>query len=211
MSLIRSIADIEEGVAALALKEARFATIAAKGMPPLRRSPGGFATLIEIVVEQMISLKAAEAILHRLRRTFEPFDAELIHESPVEQLRELGLSLAKARSVKAIAQEIVEGMLNFNELEGLSDDEAHRRLTRLRGIGAWSADIYLLSALGRRDVWPSADVALRSAVQQVFELKKRPNVAMMDDLAEPWRPWRAVAARLLWTHYRRVRGLAQAG
>lgn len=207
MRLIRSIADIEEGVAALALKEARFAAIAAKGMPPLRRSPGGFATLIEIVVEQMISLKAAAAILHRLRRAFEPFQAEAIHESPVEQLMELGLSLAKARSVKAIAQEVVEGMLNFTELEQLDDDDAHRRLRKLRGIGAWSADIYLLSALGRRDVWPSADVALRSAAQGIFELTRRPDVRMMDDLAEPWRPWRAVAARLLWAHYRHVKGL----
>lgn len=210
MKLIRSMADMEEGIAALGLKEKRFAAIAATGMPTLRRSPGGFATLVEIVVEQMISLKAAAAIRNRLLKAFEPFEAKLIHDTPVERLMELGLSLAKARSIKAIAGEVVGGLLNFDELEQLGDDDAHRRLTRLHGIGAWSADIYLLSALGRRDAWPSADIALRSAMQEVFELASRPDRRMMDDLAEPWRPWRGVAARLLWTHYRRVRGLGEA-
>jgi DNA-3-methyladenine glycosylase II len=209
MRLINSIADVEEAVATLIVKEPRFGAVAERGLPPLRRVPGGFITLIEIIVEQMISLKASQAIMKRLRSAFEPFDAPVIHCCPSERLQKLGLSRAKARAVQAIAQAVVEGRLDFNELERLGDGEARMRLMALPGVGPWSADIYLLTALGRCDVWPRGDVALQSAAQLLFNLDSRPDQGSMEQLAEPWRPWRAVAARLLWTHYRRVKDMAE--
>ena len=209
MRPIHSIADIEEAVATLIAKEPRFGAIAEKGLPPLRRVPGGFITLTEIIVEQMISLKASQAIMKRLRSALDPFDASAIHCCPTERLQKLGLSRAKAGAVQAIAQAVVEGRLDFDELEQLGDDEARMRLMALPGVGPWSADIYLLTALGRCDVWPRGDVALQSAAQLLFNLDSRPDQRNMEQLAEPWRPWRAVAARLLWTHYRRVRAMAE--
>lgn len=210
MRVIRTIDDLKEGVAALVAQEPRFAAIVREGLPPLRRSPGGFTTLVEIIVEQMISLKAAQAIMNRLHSAFDPIEPKVIHQSSLERLQKLGLSRAKAASVKAIAQAAAKGWLDFNELEQLDDGEVQRRLMSLKGIGPWSADIYLLTALGRRDVWPGGDVALQSAVQLVFELDLRPGAKRMEQLAEPWRPWRAVAARLLWTYYRRVKAMADA-
>jgi DNA-3-methyladenine glycosylase II len=209
MRRIDSLADIEEAVAALIAKEPRFGAIAGKGLPPLRRVPEGFTTLIEIIVEQMLSLKASQAIMKRLRSAFEPFDAAVIHRCPAERLQKLGLSQAKAGAIQAIAQAVVDGMIDFKELEQLGDEEARMRLMALPGIGAWSADIYLLTALGRRDVWPNGDVALQSAAQLLFSLDSRPDQRSMEQLAEPWRPWRAVAARLLWSHYRRVKAMAE--
>jgi DNA-3-methyladenine glycosylase II len=209
MRRIDSVVDIEEAVAALIAMEPRFGAIAGKGLPPLRRVPEGFATLIEIIAEQMLSLKASQAIMKRLRSALDPFDAAEIHRCPAERLQKLGLSRAKARAVQAIAQAVVEGRLDFNELEQLGDDEARMRLMALPGVGPWSADIYLLTALGRRDVWPTGDVALQSAAQLLFNLDSRPDRRSMEKLAEAWRPWRAVAARLLWSHYRRVKAMAE--
>jgi DNA-3-methyladenine glycosylase II len=209
MRLIDSSADIEAAVAALIVREPRFEAIAREGVPPLRRSKGGFATLIEIIVEQMISLKASQTILKRLRTAFEPLDAGAIHCCPVERLHKLGLSRAKASAVQAVAAAVVEGGLDFSELEQLDDNQAQKRLMALPGVGPWSADIYLLMALGRPDVWPRGDVALQSAVQMVFSLPIRPAATSMEKLAEPWRPWRAVAARLLWSHYRRMKTIGE--
>jgi DNA-3-methyladenine glycosylase II len=205
MRLISSIADIEEGVAALVAREPRFETIAQAGLPPLRRSPAGFTTLIEILVGQMISLQAADAIMSRLRAAFEPWNMREIAATAPYRLQNVGLSRAKAMSVIAIAQAVMEGKLDFNELEHLEDGDVQSRLTALRGIGPWTADIYLLTALGRCDVLPSGDVALQSATQLAFDLAARPGRQKMQQLGEAWRPWRSVAARLLWTHYRRVR------
>jgi DNA-3-methyladenine glycosylase II len=209
MRVIRSIADIEEGVAALIALEPRFGAIVREGLPPLRRSPGGFATLVEIIVEQMISLRAGQAIMGRLRGAFMALEAEAVCRSSVEHLMSLGLSRVKARSILAIAEMTRRGELSFDELDGTDDSRAKERLMRLPSVGPWSADIYLLSALGRQDVWPAGDVALQSAAQLLFHLRKRPDMRRMERLAEPWRPWRAVAARLLWTHYRRVRSITQ--
>jgi DNA-3-methyladenine glycosylase II len=209
MRIIRSIADIEEGVAALTALEPCFGAIAREGLPPLRRSPSGFATLVEIIVEQMISLRAGQAIMGRLRGAFTTLETEAVCRSSVEHLMSLGLSRAKARSILAIAEMLRKADFSFDELEGMEDGKARERLMTLPGVGAWSADIYLLSALGRADVWPAGDVALQSAAQFLFVLRKRPDMRRMERLAEPWRPWRAVAARLLWTHYRRVRAMTQ--
>ena len=113
-----------------------------------------------------------------------------------------GLTFAKARACLAIAGMIVDGSFDLEEVAGLDDEPAREALIALPGVGPWTAELYLLTCLGRTDAWPGGDVALRSAARDVFALPERPDAAGMEVLAEPWRPWRAVAARLLWSYYR---------
>ena len=124
-------------------------------------------------------------------------------------LMKLGLSGHKARSFKALAEAVRDGHLPLDHLHEMSDAEIAQRLTALHGIGAWTAEIYLLSCLGRTDIWPAGDVALQIGAQHAFGLDERPNEKAFRLMAEPWRPWRAVAARLLWAHYRDIKGLPQ--
>jgi DNA-3-methyladenine glycosylase II len=205
MNIIRNRADVAQAVAQLAARDSRFARVAEDGMPPLRRSPQGFATLAEIVVAQMISRAAAEAILTRMRRAIVPLDEHEVARLDVDRLRQFGLTLAKARSLQAIAKETEARRFSFAGLRTLEDEEALSRLKNLPGIGTWSAEIYLLTALGRSDVLPAGDIALQSAARWLFDLDARPNARAMEDMAEAWRPWRSVAARLLWMHYRKVK------
>jgi DNA-3-methyladenine glycosylase II len=210
MKLIETVADLEEGVAALAACEPRFQGMAGHGLPALRRQRQGFATLVEIVVEQMISLKAARAIIARLRAAYDPFEPKMICGAGMPALQALGLSQAKAKSILAFADAAVAGGLDFNALTESSDDDVRQHLTRYPGVGPWTAEIYLLTALGRRDAWPYGDVALQRATQTLFSLQDRPSGRTMQAMAEPWRPWRSVAARLLWAHYRRTNGILPA-
>ena len=199
--------DLACAVAALIAREPRFAAVTARhGMPPLRRAPEGFAALLQIVTEQMISLSAARAIWLRLQEALQPCEPGVVLRLPVEALMGLGLSGAKARSFHAIATADVD----FSGLHGMSDDEVLATLTAIPGIGPWTAEIYLLANLGRPDVWPAGDVALQVAAQDIFGLHARPDVKTTRAMAEAWRPWRAVAARLLWSHYRHLKGLPQA-
>ena len=203
--MISSIAELEEGVAQLAAREARFALVAREGLPPLRRKEQGFATLAEILIEQMISLEAAAAIIRRFQSEFGSLEALRIAQAQLSRLRAVGLSGAKAEALKSIAQAVAESRFDINVLEAMEDEEATSALMRLRGIGPWSAHIYLLTALGRSDAWPAGDVALGTAVKSLFDLESRPSAKTMEEIAEAWRPWRSVAARLLWMHYRKVK------
>jgi DNA-3-methyladenine glycosylase II len=205
MRTISSIGDLEEGILELTRREARFALAAREGLPPLRRKASGFATLAEIVIDQMISLKAAQAITARLRAEFQPFEVRSLAHAQVSQLKALGLSQAKADALKTMAQAIAEARFDLEALTAMGDDDARSALMSLKGIGPWTADIYLLTALGRSDAWPAGDVALQAAARSLFELEKRPDRKTMEKLAEAWRPWRSVAARLLWMHYRKVK------
>jgi DNA-3-methyladenine glycosylase II len=210
MRLIETIGDLEEGVAALTECEPRFGGVAAHGLPALRRREPGFATLVEIVTEQMISLKAARAIIARLRAACDPFGPMVIRSAGMPVLQGLGLSQSKARAVVALADAAAAGGLDFHALADHSDEDVRRRLTCYSGIGPWTAEIYLLTALGRSDAWPSGDVALQRAAQALFSMEERPSDNIMQALAEKWRPWRSVAARLLWAHYRRTNGILPA-
>jgi len=205
MRRISSIGDLEEGIAELTRREARFAVVAREGAPPLRRKEPGFATLAEIVIEQMISLKAAQAISARLRAEFEALDVRNLAQAQLSRLKALGLSQAKAEALKSIAQAIADARLDLEALTMMEDTDARVVLMRLKGIGPWTAEVYLLTALGRSDAWPAGDVALQVAARSLFELERRPDSKTMENLAEAWRPWRSVAARLLWMHYRRLK------
>jgi len=203
---IETMDDIAAAAEALSRVEPRFAALVADaGLPPLRRAPGGFAGLAAIIVEQQISLYAAAAILKRLREAVSPLTPQGLIAAGPEVMAAAGLSRAKIASLTALAEAVAAGMLDLDALARSDDEGASAALCAIRGIGPWTADIYLLTCLGRPDVWPAGDVALQTAAEMVLELQQRPDPRAMLALAQPWRPWRAVAARLLWAHYRRVK------
>ena len=194
---IATPAALAAGMAALARLEPAFGALARRlGPPPLRLSRPGLAAMLTIVAEQSISRQAAAAVMGRLTAAIDLHAPPAVLACQVEKLRALGLTRAKARAFHATARAAGEGL--FARLEAMSDDEARRALTALPGIGPWSAEIYLLSCLARADAWPAGDVALQKAAATVFGLPERPSQRQLQALAEAWRPWRAVAARLLW-------------
>jgi DNA-3-methyladenine glycosylase II len=203
ISHIHTEADLDAALAALGKADPRFAALVAKaGRPPLRRRGDGFAGLAAIIVAQQLSTASANAIWKRLAAAFDPLDPAAILRAHPERLKRLGLSAAKIHTLKAIARAVVREELALAALADLPADAAHAALTAVHGIGPWTADIYLLSALGHADAWPAGDLALQEAAKVAFALPARPTAKEMQTLAEPWRPWRAVAARILWSYYR---------
>ena len=199
--------DLRRGLAELAAADADFARVLAlHGPPPRRVRPAGFATLMQAILAQQVSRASADAIWARLAAAIDPFAPEGVLALDEPALRRLGLSQQKARYARALAAEIAEGRLDLRRLGRSTDEEAIGMLTAVPGIGRWTAEIYLLAALQRPDVWPAADLALMIAVERLKGLPARPGPKQMIALAEPWRPWRAVAARLLWHYYRVSRG-----
>lgn len=208
---IETEADIAEGVKWLLGREPRFRTvIEVHGLPPLRRADGGLPGLLRIVTEQMISLQAADAIWQRIARELAPLDPPAILRRRHATLMKLGLSGAKSRTFHALARAAHRGEFQVESLHLEPDDAVIAALVALPGIGPWTADIYALSCMGRADAWPTGDLALQAAAAHLFGLEKRPDARSMTGLAEAWRPWRSVAARLLWSHYRSLKGLPQA-
>lgn len=174
--------------------------IARFGPPPLWARPATFATLVHIILEQQVSLASARAAFDRLRargavtaQSFLTFDDTT--------LRAIGFSRQKTLYCRLLAEAISDGTLKLAALQRMNDADARAELIKLKGIGAWTADIYLLMALRRADIWPQGDLGLLVALQQVKRLPARPNFIEFDALGEQWRPYRAVAARLLWHHY----------
>jgi DNA-3-methyladenine glycosylase II len=200
---IHTEADLDAALAALAEVDPRFVPlIAAAGRPPLRRRSDGFAGLAAIIVAQQLSTASANAIWGRLAAAFEPLDPEAILRTRPARLARLGLSAPKIRALKEIARAVKRGDLALATLGGLAAEDAHAALTAVHGIGPWTADIYLLACLGHADAWPAGDLALQEAARIAFALPTRPTAKEMLALAESWRPWRAVAARILWSYYR---------
>jgi len=202
--------DIAQGAEFLVRREPRFArVIAAHGLPSARRVENNLQNLLKIVTEQLISLKAADAIWRRIGARIHPFEPKEILKLDQDDLRNLGLTRAKARSFRAIAEAIQSGVLDFESLHHLPDQDVLEKLVSLPGIGPWTADIYLLSALGRADACPAGDLALQVAAQDLFAMNDRPTSKAFLTKAENWKPWRSVAARLLWSHYRGLKCLSQ--
>ena len=202
---------LRKAVRDLCALEPRFEKVLARhGTPSLRPMPDGLEGLLLTVTEQFFSLKAAAVIWGRLRERLQPLLPDTVLDCPHAELMALGLSAAKARSFHGIARAIHSGIFAPDTLPDHSDDEARKQLLALPGVGPWTADIYLLAALQRPDVWPWGDLALQLSVHNLFEMQERPGKREMLALSEPWRPWRAVAARLLWSHYRGLKGMKQA-
>lgn len=206
---IRDEGDLDRGVKWLIAIEPRFAFVLAEcGPPPLRRLPEGTETLLRIVTDQLISISAADAIWQRIVLAVQPLTPETILRTGEPGLRKAGLSGAKARSFLAVSEAALSGHFEGALMRDLGDDEVRRHLRKVRGIGPWTSEIYLLSALGRADAWPAEDVALQTAAAKLLGLDRRPDAKQMAVIAAPWRPYRSVAARLLWTYYRRLKGMA---
>jgi DNA-3-methyladenine glycosylase II len=204
---IHTEADLDEAIGQLVAADPRLAGVfAVTGRPPLRRRAGGFVGLASIVISQQLSTASANAIWTRLSAAYDPLDPVAMRRARPQRLKRIGLSSAKIRTLKAIASAITRGELDLAELGAHDADDAHKILTSVHGIGPWTADIYLLVCLGHSDAWPAGDLALQEASRLAFALEQRPTARQMGPLADPWRPWRAVAARLLWSYYRGVKG-----
>jgi DNA-3-methyladenine glycosylase II len=189
-------------VAALSRVDPDLARVAREyGMPQMWEREEGFATLVITILEQQVSLASAAAAFARLLAAASPLTPEKFLAFDDAQLRGFGFSRQKALYCRLVARAVVEGELDFDALAGSDDDAVRAALVRLKGVGPWTAEIYLLRSLGRPDAWPSGDLALQLAAQEVKRLPSRPTPAELDALAEAWRPLRAVAARLLWSHY----------
>lgn len=200
--LIETEADIAEATAALADACRHMAGVyAVTGEPPLRRRENGFPGLARIIVGQQLSVASASAIWGRLERAVKPFDAETFLRKRNPTLRRCGLSAGKIRTLTGIADAVSSGRLELDVLEQADDADIKEMLTALKGIGPWTADIYIMFCLGRADGWAPGDLALRYAAQDSCGLQDIPDEAEMLVLAERWRPWRSVAARMLWAYY----------
>jgi DNA-3-methyladenine glycosylase II len=169
------------------------------GVPPMWGRRPGFPTLLRIVLEQQVSLVSARAMFERLKSNIEPFTALGFIEAGESYLRSLGVTRQKAHYCVQVAHAFTDGHLN--ELGGLNDEEAHAKLLSIKGVGPWTANIYLLMALRRPDIWPDGDVALATAVGRLRKMKHRPAFTELAQIAERWRPYRSVAARMLWQYY----------
>jgi DNA-3-methyladenine glycosylase II len=204
---IHTEADLDSALASLQQADPRFgALLKIAGRPPLRRRPHGYAGLAAIICSQQLSTASAGAIWGRLTAAFDPFEPSAIMRARPARLARLGLSGAKIRALKEIARAIARGEIALATLGDLAAEDAHAALTGLHGVGPWTADIYLLTCLGHADAWPAGDLALQEAARLAFELRARPTAKEMIPLAESWRPWRGVAARVLWTYYRARKG-----
>ena len=182
--------------------------VASYGPPPLWERKEGFATLILIILEQQVSLASAKATYEKLVKTVGTLTPAGFLELSDDRLRRAGFSRQKTAYCRNLARTVINGDLDLSGLSNLSDRQAKKQLMNLKGIGSWSADTYLLMALGRPDIWPAGDLALASAVHQILGLKSRPSPENLDRIGLRWRPWRSVAARIFWHYYLSERNLA---
>ncbi len=192
---------------ALIAADPDFAGIEQRAGPlPWRTRPPGFSGLLQAIVAQQISNQAAAAIWARLAAEPSAATPESLLSLPDETLRSVGLSRPKTAHVRALAEAFASGRLDEAGLSSMEDEAAIAAICSVRGMGRWTAEVYLLFALGRLDVFPAADIALASAAADLKGLPGRPGPVALRQLAENWRPARAMAARLLWHHWRHLTG-----
>ncbi len=171
------------------------------GPPPLWSRTPGFPTLVRIILEQQVSLASADSMFRRLVTNVDPFVPGRFVELGETHLRSLGMTRQKTTYCLDLAKRITGGSLRLGALSKMADEDARTELTNIKGIGPWSADIYLLMALHRPDIWPAGDLALATAVRTLKRLRKPPTHDRLLRIASAWRPFRSVAARMLWQYY----------
>lgn len=204
MAVIKSERDIARGLRWLTTADPRLRRVAELAGPvPLRRRTAGFEGLAHIVTGQQLSTQSANAIWTRLTAALPEVSAAAIRAADDSTLRAAGLSAAKMRTLRALAAAVAGG-LDLDALAAAPAEAAHAALTAVHGIGPWTADLYLLFCLGHADIFPAGDLALRSAITHGLALGERPSVREAAAMAEPWSPWRGVAARLFWAYYRKL-------
>ena len=193
---------LSHALADLTARDPRLARIVAEfGPPPLWAREPGFPTLVHIILEQQVSLASARAAFDRLLAIASPLTPERFLELDDATLKSAGFSRQKTRYGRELAAAVLSGKLDLNALDVLDDQAVHTELTQVVGIGRWTTDIYLLMALRRPDAWPTGDLALAIAARHALGLAATPGAAELAAIGETWRPWRAVAARVLWHFY----------
>ena len=201
-----------EGLQALIERDADIArAFQLAGQPAPRKRPPGFASLLRIIVNQQVSRHAGQACWRPLEDGLGDVSPKSVLGRPERRLRTLGLSRAKARYARALAGMVVSREIDLNGLKRLDDDAARAELTRVPGIGRWTADIYLMFALGRPDVWPAGDLALAVAAERLLGRQRPPRPKGKETIGHAWRPWRTAAALMLWHFYRRPEGGRESG
>lgn len=195
----KTLADAAKRVALIDTDFARVLTD--NGTPPLWAREPGFITLLRIILEQQVSLTSAAAMFVRLTDNVEPLTPVTILDAGAPFLRSFGVTRQKATYFINVAQAIQSGELDLDKVGSSDDETAIQQLTSIKGIGPWTAKIYLLMALGRPDVWPVGDIALATAAKNLKGLAQRPTQPELSEMAKAWRPYRATAARLLWHYY----------
>ncbi len=200
--VIETAADIREGARALRRRCPVMRRVHdLVGDPPLRRTTSGFVGLAQVVVSQQLSIASAGAIWIRTAAAVDPFDAPTLLAQETATLKGAGLSHGKVRTLRAVAEAVVAGALDLETPQ--ADDDLRAALLAITGIGPWTADIYTMFCLGHADGFAAGDLALQVAAERAFGLDGRPDAAALMEIAERWRPWRGVAARLLWSFYAR--------
>lgn len=190
---------LTEGLAALAARDRGFARLYRDhGPPPMRARPAGFATLLKIICAQQVSTASARAIIGRLMHIADPLTPEAFLALDEAALRSIGFSRMKAAYGRGLAAAVQQGALDLAAIARLADDAAIAEIVKIRGLGRWSAEMYLLFALRRPDLWPVDDLAVVKGVQRLKNLDARPTRAEMLAYGEDWRPWRSVVARMMW-------------
>lgn len=171
------------------------------GSPPLWNREPGFGTLVYIILEQQVSLASARAAYGRLLAALSPLNPTGFLTLSDEALRAIGFSRQKTLYSRGLAHAILEGDLDLDALPGMEEADMRAALTRLKGIGNWTADIYLMEALLLPDIWPTTDLALKAAIRSVKGLPLMPSAQQLEEIGQLYRPWRSVAARMFWHHY----------
>jgi DNA-3-methyladenine glycosylase II len=195
-----------EGIAVLAAEPLFTGMLARAGPPRFRRRRNGFGTLLHIILEQQVSIDAAAAMHKRLVELCRPLAPETFLALDDATLRSCGFSRQKMGYARQFAEMVGSGGFDFARLAAVDDEAAMAQLLSIRGIGRWSAEVYLLFALGRADVWPAADLGLQVAIGEELNLGSRPGELELRRLGERWRPWRSVATCLFWQSYLHARG-----
>jgi DNA-3-methyladenine glycosylase II len=171
------------------------------GPPPLWDREPGFPTLVRIILEQQVSLASAKAAFGKLLDAVSPLEPAAFLTLDDAELKAIGFSGQKSRYCRELSKAVLDGSLDLGRLSSSNDADVRTELTRVAGIGRWTADIYLLMALGRPDIWPRGDLALHKAVADLKGIDEPLSPDEFEALGEAWRPWRSVAARMLWNHY----------
>jgi DNA-3-methyladenine glycosylase II len=207
-SVLYAPQGLSEGISVLAAEPLFTRILTTAGPPRFRRRRNGFGTLLHIILEQQVSIDAAAAMYHKLVGLCRPLTPAAFLDLDDATLRSCGFSRQKMGYARDFATAVAGGSFDFSRLAAADDETALATLLAVRGIGRWSAEIYLLFALGRPDIWPAADLGLQVAIGEQLGLGSRPSELELRRRGEMWRPWRSVAACLFWQSYLHARGRA---